>query len=115
MRVTSTEPDWLWDQATGILYIHNPIERYQCAVTCYFPYDSTRQLTHVGCHWVKRYALEKSRYQYGDILAKYDNAIPGPVKDLRLDNSKRANAEARILKLEEEVKGMQITAGLQLD
>ncbi len=114
-RVTSTRPDWFYDDARNCLYIHNPIERYQCAVFTYGPYASTATLPHSGALWVKEYALEASRYLYGDTMSKFSGAIPGPVKDIQLDSQKRDKAEARLEKLREKLQGMQLLPAIQID
>jgi hypothetical protein len=114
-RVTSVRPDWFYDDTEGVLYIHNPIERYSVGVQCYFPYERTEQLKQVGSEWVKDYALERSRYLYGEILAKYGSAIPGPLKDIQLDSAKRDKAEARIEKLLEKLQNMQTSTPISID
>jgi len=40
-RVTSIKPDWFYDEFEHALFIHNPIERYQCGVFCYWPWERT--------------------------------------------------------------------------
>lgn len=114
-RVTSTRPDWYYDESAKALYIHNPIERYQAAVFIFMPHSDTKTLTAVGSQWVKEYALETSRYLYGEILAKYGNAIPGPLKDIQLDSQKREKAEARIEKLKEKLVGMSYSVPVSID
>lgn len=115
MRVTSVRPDWYYDDYSKTLYIHNPIERYQVGIICYFPYDTTERLSATGALWVKEYALEKARYALGDLWMKFSGAIPGPVKDIQLDAGKRDKAEAKLTELREQLKGMQLSAGMQID
>lgn len=115
MRVTSVRPDWFYDDYAKVLYIHNPIERYQVGIICYFPYERTESLTATGALWVKEYALEKARYALGDLWMKFSGAIPGPVKDIQLDAAKRDKAEARMTELREQLKGMQLSAGISVD
>lgn len=114
-RVTSIRPDWFYDDFAKTLYIHNPIERYQVGIICFFPYTNTSQLNATGALWVKEYALEKSRYLLGDIWMKYSGAVPGPVKDIQLDAAKRDKAEERLNQLREQLKGMQSQAGIFVD
>jgi hypothetical protein len=115
-RVTSVKPNWLEDRESGCLWIYNPIERYHCGVILHRAYDDTTQLDdHTSANWVKDYALAKARYTYGEILSKFSGAIPGPLKDLQLDQQKRDKAEAQITKLEEQLRGMQHFAELQID
>jgi hypothetical protein len=114
-RVTSIQPDWFYDDVERILYIHNPIERYLCGVICYFPYDRTQDLPPIGSRWVKEYALAAARYMQGDLWMKFSGAIPGPVKDLQLDSSKRDKAFEEMEKLKEQLKGMQTQAGIFID
>lgn len=106
-RVTSVKPDWFYDEVAKILYIHNPIERYQAGVFIYGNYERTEGLDQTGAMWVKEYALEQSRFTYGEILAKYGNAIPAPLKDIQLDNQKREKAEKRLDTMREKLQGMQ--------
>lgn len=106
-RVTSVKPDWFYDEVRRVLMIHNPIERYQAGVFIYGNYTRTEGLDQTGAQWVKEYALEQARYTYGEVLAKYSGAIPAPLKDLTLDNTKRASAQARLDKLRERLQGMQ--------
>ena len=106
-RVTSVKPDWFYDESEQVLYIHNPIERYSAGVFIYANYVLTEDLDQPGSLWVKEYALEQSRYTYGEILAKYGGAIPAPLKDIQLDNQKRDKAEKRLDTLREKLQGMQ--------
>jgi len=115
MRVTSVQPDWLYDDSRRILFIHNPIERYYCAVFTYFPFRDTRNLPHYGAQWVKEYSMERSRLVYGEILAKFSGAVPGPLKDLQLDVAKRDKAEKKITELEEKLHRMQTLTPLSID
>lgn len=111
-RVTSIKPDWYWDEPRQLLYIHNPIERYQAAIFAYGIYKDTTALPLMASNWAKEYSLERSRYLYGEVLAKYSGAIPGPLKDIQLDASKRDKAEARLEKLKEKLQNMQSGAGM---
>lgn len=111
-RVTSIKPDWYWDEPRQVLYIHNPIERYQAGIFAYGIYKRTEDLPLVAANWTKEYSLERSRYLYGEVLAKYGGAIPGPLKDLQLDSTKRDKAEVRLDKLKEKLQNMQIGAGM---
>lgn len=114
-RVTSVKPDWLHDEMNGCLMIYNPIERYHCGVICHMPHTETQNLPYLGAQWVKEYSTEKARYLYGDIMSKFDGAIPGPLKDLVLDKGKREKAEAKLKALEEKLFGMQTSTGIQID
>jgi hypothetical protein len=116
MRVTSVRPDWLWDDERQVLFIHNSIQRYQCMVLAYGYYSDTVRLPMYGAQWVKKYALQKARYIYGDSMNKFSGAIPGPIKDLQLDTtSKRDSAEAKLEKYEEELKMAQVTTPIMID
>lgn len=106
-RVTSVKPDWFYDETSRALFIHNPIERYQAGIFIYANWDSTQTLDLTGAQWVKEFAVEQSRFTYGEILAKYGNAVPGPLKDLQLDNQKRDKAEKRLDALRVRLQGMQ--------
>lgn len=106
-RVTSVKPDWFYDEVRQCLYIHNPIERYMAGIFIYGNYERTEGLDQNGAQWVKEFALEQSRYTYGEILAKYGGAIPAPLKDIQLDNQKRDKAQLRLDKLRERLQGMQ--------
>lgn len=106
-RVTSVKPDWFYDEVRTCLYIHNPIERYQAGVFIYGNYERTEGLDQNGAQWVKEFATEQSRFNYGEILAKYGNAIPAPLKDIQLDSQKRDKAEKRLDALRERLQGMQ--------
>ena len=114
-RVTSIRPDWFYDDIEQALYIHNPIERYQAGVFCYWPFERTEKLTMTGADWVKRYALAKSKLLLGEIWMKFSGAIPGPVKDLQLDTTKREKAQEEIDKLIEQLKGMQRSTAAFID
>jgi hypothetical protein len=114
-RVTSVQPDWLYDEHRRALYIHNPIERYHAGITSHWPYEKTENLPHLGAQWVKEYSLELARYTYGEVMSKFGNAIPGPLKDLQLDGQKRQNAETRLEKLRENLKAMSSSAPAQID
>lgn len=114
-RVMSVKPDWFYDEFNKVLLIHNPIDRYHAGVLCYFNYDRTEYLNMAGAQWVKEFALEKARYQYGENMSKFSGAIPGPLKDLQLDTSKRDKAEARMEKMLDKLQGMQTLSSLSID
>ena len=114
-RVTSVMPNWHYDDLRKTLYIHNPIERYQAGIFMYTNYTDTKHLDDAGAQWVKEFSLEQARYTYGEVLAKFSGAIPGPVKDLQLDNQKRDKAQARLDKLLERLHGMQKSWGIEID
>lgn len=115
MRVTSVQPQWRYDEARGVLYIHNPIERYHAGVICYTNWSETTTLSQTAALWVKEYALEASRYLYGEVLAKFGGAIPGPLKELKLDTAKRDKAEAKLEKMREKLQGMQTQTPIMID
>lgn len=114
-RVTSIRPDWLYDDVEHALYIHNPIERYQCGVFCYWPHTTTDGLNYTGADWVKRYALASCKYQLGELFLKFGGAIPGPMQNIQLDQQKRELAQAEIDKLMEQLKGMMLTTPFSID
>ena len=115
MRVTSIRPDWFYDDTEQALYIHNPIERYQAGIFCYWPHERTEKLTLTGADWVKRFALAKSKLLLGEVWMKFSGAIPGPVKDIQLDQQKREKAQEEVDKLMEQLKGMQRAASACID
>lgn len=114
-RVTSVRPDWYYDENDQVLYISNPIERYQAAVFFYSSYTNTKGLDAVGAQWVKEYALEKARYLLGEQWAKYSGAVPGPVQNLQLDQQKRQLANERLTELRTQLKGMARSAPIMID
>ncbi len=114
-RVTSIQPNWYYDDGSKTLFIHNPIERYQAGVFMYASWDRTEDLDLTGSIWVKEYALESARYLYGEILAKFSGAIPGPLQPLMLDQQKRNNAQTRLDKLREKLQNMQLFPPVQID
>jgi hypothetical protein len=114
-RVSSSQPDWTYDEAEKILYIHNPNERFYCGVGAYVSYTNVVNLDPYGADWVKKYALQKARLSYAEIMSKFSGAIPGPVQNLQLDQQKRDKAEAQLEKLEKELFGAQISTPLSID
>lgn len=114
-RVTSVRPDWLYDTYEKVLLIHNPIERYQCAVWFYSSYTKPDGLDAIGAQWVQEYALERSRFMLGDLWSKFSGAIPGPLQNLQLDQAKRQMAQERLKELREQLKGMQKSAPIMID
>jgi hypothetical protein len=106
-RVTSIKPDWFYDDPRQTLYIHNPIERYQAGVFMYGPWARTEALDLTGAIWVKQWALEEARYNYGEIFSKFSGAIPAPLQPMMLDQQKRGNAQTRLDNLLQELKNMQ--------
>jgi hypothetical protein len=114
-RVTSIRPDWFYDDDARTLYIHNPIERYHAGIFCYFNHEDSTRLSITGARWVKEFALARSRYVQGDLWMKYSGAIPGPVKDIQLDASRRDSAEKEIDRLRLQLQGMQVQAGIFVD
>jgi hypothetical protein len=114
-RVTSVAPQWKFDDDRRVLYLHNPLDRYHCGIELHAIYDDTRVLPHIGATWVKKYSLAKSRFLYGDIMLKFSGAIPGPIRDMTLDQGKRADGKADMEKLEAQLFGMQEIVPLQVD
>jgi hypothetical protein len=114
-RVTSVRPDWFYDEARKCLLIHNPIERYQAGVFMYDMYKRTEDLDVTGSQWVKEFSLEQARYTYGEVLAKFSGAVPGPLQAIVLDQQKRGNAQARLDKLRERLQAMQMFPALSID
>jgi hypothetical protein len=114
-RVMSVLPEWVYDDYEKVLYIHNPIERYHCGIVCHQRYSDVVNLDFIGAQWVREYSLAKARYIYGEILAKFGNAIPAPVKDLQLDGQKRTEANQQLKDLLDHLKGMQISTPLITD
>lgn len=114
-RVTSIQPDWIYDEIEKALYIHNPIERYYAGVQCYGPHTRTEDLDHTGAEWVKKYAMAKSSLLLGSLWMKFTGAIPGPVKDIQLDSSRRDKAEAEVQRLEEKLQAMQRSSPVLID
>lgn len=106
-RVTSIRPDWIYDDIEGVLYIHNPIERYQAGIQAYWPHERTENLTMTGSQWVKDYALSRSKLLLGEIFMKFSGAIPSPLQNIQLDAAKRDKAQAELDRLMEQLKGMQ--------
>jgi len=115
MRITSVQPQWVYDDARKVLMIHNPIERYHVGLVCYASYTSTVRLPISGAQWVKQYALETARFLYGEIMSKFQGVIPAPGQNLVLDQQKRERAQARIDKLLEQVRGMQTLTPITID
>lgn len=114
-RVTSIKPDWFYDEVERCLYIHNPIERYQCGIFCYWPHERTERLSAFGADWVKQYATAKARFMQGELWLKYSGAIPGPAQNLQLDQQKRDLAKADMDKLVEQLKGAQLSTPISID
>lgn len=115
LRVTSSQPDWMWDDARQLLYIHNPMEMYQAGVLAMDAWDKTEDLDGFGAMWVKDYAFQLARLQLAEILSKFSGAIPGPVKDLQLDQAKRDKAEAKITEMEAKLFGAQWSVPVHTD
>ena len=103
----SIRPDWIYDDIEGVLYIHNPIERYQAGIQAYWPHERTENLTMTGSQWVKDYALSRSKLLLGEIFMKFSGAIPSPLQNIQLDAAKRDKAQAELDRLMEQLKGMQ--------
>jgi hypothetical protein len=114
-RVTSIRPDWFYDEMGRALFIHNPIERYQAGIFCYWPHERTEKLDFTGADWVKRYTLARSKLMLGELWMKYSGAIPGVVNNLQLDQQKRDKAQEEIDKLMEQLKGMQRSSPAFID
>jgi hypothetical protein len=114
-RVTSTLPQWQYDEVRKCVWIHNPIARYRAAILIYFNWQSTKDLPQFGSIWVKEYALAKSQYQLGDLWMKFSGAIPGPVKDIQLDTGKRDKAETKIKDLEDQLRNAQELTPISID
>jgi len=114
-RVTSVRPDWFYDDMEQALYILNPIERYQAGIFCYWPHDRTERLTATGSDWVKQYSLARAKYLQGELWMKFSGAIPGPMKDIQLDQQKRNLASEELKLLLQQLKGMQLHTPAMLD
>jgi len=114
-RVTSTQPDWLYDDDRKTLFIYNPLERYHAGVEAHGVYTDPQRLPHIGAQWVKEYSLAKAKYLYGDLMMKYSGAVPGPLKDIQLDQGKRAEGQREVERLEKKLFGMQLVTPIILD
>ncbi len=114
-RVTSVQPDWLYDEFSQSLMIYNPIERIHCGVMTLHDWPSTERLPLWLGTWVMEYSLERSRYLYGEILAKYGATLPGPDQNLQLDQTKRASAMERIKAYETQIQSSQFGVPLLID
>lgn len=114
-RVTSVQPQWQFDQERRLLYVYNPLDRYHCGIELHAMWTDTVNLPLIGATWVKRYATAKSRFLYGEILSKFNGAIPAPLQDLTLDQNKRVEAKEEMEKLEEKLIGMQVVVPVIVD
>lgn len=114
-RVTSIQPQWFYDEGNKSLLIHNPIERYQAGIFMYALYARTEDLDLTGSQWVKEFALEQARYTYGELLAKFSGAVPGPLQPMMLDQQKRVNAQTRLDNLRQRLQNMQLFPAVQVD
>lgn len=114
-RVTSVAPDWLHDEERQVLYIYNPIERYHAGVEIHGIHVNTTTLDVTSADWVRKYALAQARYRYGELLSKFNGAIPAPLGDLTLDQNKRAEATKQIEELDEKLHRMQLLVAPQID
>lgn len=114
-RVTSVRPDWYYDESEAVLYIHNPIERYQAGIFIYALWEQTQNLSVTGADWVKKYSLALSRRLLGETWMKFSGAIPGPGQNIQLDQQRRELAQREIDKLEEQLKGMQLHTPALID
>ncbi len=114
-RVTSVEPQWVYDEINKVLMIHNPIERFLCGIIAYTAYSDVKNLDRFGADWVKQYAYQQARLSYAEILGKYSGMVPGPVKDLQLDQGKRDRAEAKIKELEDKLFAAQLSTPCSVD
>jgi hypothetical protein len=114
-RVTSTHPDWLYDDDRKTLFIYNPLERYHAGVEAHGVYTNPALLPHIGAQWVKEYSLAKAKYVHGDILLRFSGAIPGPIKDIQLDAGKREEGQREVTRLEQKLFGMQLPTPIILD
>jgi len=115
MRVTSVKPDWVYDVSSKTLLIYNPLDRYQCGLQYYGSFTDTRALDSFGAIWVKNYSFQKARHQYAELLNKYSGSIPGPLKDLQMDTSKRDLAKAEMDKLEAQLFNAQTSTPITID
>ena len=115
LRVASIRPDWAWDEARQLLYVHNPLDRYMCGILIFDNWKDTTGLDQIGATWVKQYANQKARLQLAEIMSKFSGAIPGPMQNMNYDQTKRDKAQAEIDKLETSLKGMQWTVPMTID
>lgn len=115
-RVTSTAPQWQYDEVRKCLWIHNPIARYRAAILIYYNWQRTEDLPAFGSLWVKEMSLAKAQYQLGDLWSKFSGAIPSPGgKDIQLDGGKRDKAEQKIKDLEAQLYASQELTPLSQD
>jgi len=84
MKVTSVEPEWMWDNNAKILWIYNPIEQYKASMFWYLP-KRLDQVDLVHERWIKDYTLARSKYMLGINRSKFQGAIPGPGRDINTD------------------------------
>lgn len=115
-RVTSMRPDWSYDEMRQVLYIHNPIQWYNCAVTWYGNYEKTEQLDSYGCLLVRDLSLQLCRHGYAETMNKFSGAIPTPVGGgLQLDSAKRDLAKTEIDRLLAKLEASQCFPSISVD
>lgn len=115
-RVTSTTPDWLYDEARKCLWIHNPIARYRAAVCIYQNWTTTELLPIFGAMWVKDYSLAQAQLMLGEVWMKFSGAIPtSAAGSLTLDNTKITRAIEKVKELEATLFGAMETTPLTQD
>lgn len=115
MRVTSVAPDWMWDDARQLLYIHNPLNRYRAGIFTLHSPTTPQALDSYGADWVKRYALALAKFTYGELLSKYSGAVPSAAGNIQLDQGKKGEAQTEIDKLLATLQAAQLFADLTVD
>jgi len=107
MKVTSVEPEWMWDQNAQTLWIYNPIEAYKASMWWYLP-KTLAQVDLVHERWVKDYLLARCKYLLGLNRSKFQGAIPGPARDITTDgNDLKSEGRDEMKRLEDQLFSMQ--------
>jgi len=107
MKVTSVEPEWLWDEQLRVLWIYNPISDYKATMYYYLPHTlETVPLVHE--RWFKDYLLGRSKYMLGLNRSKFQGAVPGPSKDINTDGQElKSEGKEEMERYREEIFSMQ--------
>lgn len=106
-RVTSTKPQWLYDDESFTVFIHNPGRFKACILyTTYRTFANVKPNHKV---WLKKAALANAKQQLGIFRRKFDGSIQGPGGTaIKLDGSDLVTeAEKEIEAAAKELRGFR--------
>jgi len=107
-RVTSTLPEWMWEEDTKTLWIYNPIPLIKASYMCMVPPRTLEQIRYNDEDFIYDYVLNLCKRQLAENRSKFSNAIPGPSKDIAVNGEMLfRSADEKLKELDKQLLSFQ--------